>query len=29
MLDDKFQLILGARYQDMHLESLTTNAKYA
>lgn len=28
MLDDKLQLILGARYQDMQLESLTTDVKY-
>lgn len=29
MLDDKLQLILGARYQDMDIKALTTNTKYS
>ncbi|MEQ1105121.1 TonB-dependent receptor [Acinetobacter ursingii] len=29
MLDDKLQLILGARYQDMDIKALTTNMKFS
>ena len=29
MLDDKLQLILGARYQDMDIKALTTNTKFS